>query len=141
VLTALAEDLRRRGKVDLTEAFGAPPAQEGGVEVGVTRRGKATKIMAMADHHGLPVAVWTASAERHETKLVHQTLDARFVKPLPKKLIGVRAYDSNILDAELAARGVEMVAPHHRTRTPRRRPARLYAAIAAAGMSSGCSLG
>lgn len=51
------------------------------------------------------------------------------MKPLPKKLIGDRAYDSNALDAELAAKGVEMIAPHHRTRkakTQDGRPLRRY---------------
>lgn len=72
--------------------------------------------MAVADRHGLPVAVWTASGERHETKLVLDTLDARFVAPLPERLIGDRAYDSDGLDAQLADRGVEMIAPHNPTR-------------------------
>ena len=90
--------------------------KKGGLDVGITRRGKATKIMAVADRHGLPIAVWTASAQRHETKLVHDTLAARFVGPLPKKLIGDRAYDSDQLDAELRDYGVELIAPHNPTR-------------------------
>jgi transposase len=72
--------------------------------------------MAVADRHGLPIAVGIASGERHETKLVHETLDARFVEELPDKLIGDKAYDSDALDAQLAERGVEMIAPHNRTR-------------------------
>ena len=60
--------------------------------------------------------MWTASGERHETKLVEGTLNARFVKALPKKLIGDRAYDSDGLDAQLAERGIEMIAPHTATR-------------------------
>jgi transposase len=38
------------------------------------------------------------------------------VKPLPEKLIGDRAYDSDGLDAQLAELGVEMIAPHNPTR-------------------------
>ena len=72
--------------------------------------------MAVADRHGLPVAVGIASGQRHETKLVLDTLDARFVKELPKRLIGDRAYDSDGLDEKLAERGVEMIAPHNPTR-------------------------
>jgi transposase len=72
--------------------------------------------MAVADRHGLPVAVWTTSGERHEAKLVVETLNARFVEELPKKLIGDRAYDSDGLDGELARHGVEMIAPHRSTR-------------------------
>jgi hypothetical protein len=42
--------------------------------VGKTKRGKGTKIMAVADRHGLPVAVSIASASPHEVTLVTQTL-------------------------------------------------------------------
>jgi transposase len=73
--------------------------------------------MAVADRHGLPVAVGIASGQRNEQKLVVETLNARFVGPLPKKLIGDTAYDSDPLDRELASMGVEMISPHH----PRRR--------------------
>jgi transposase len=72
--------------------------------------------MAVADRHGLPIAVWTASGERHETQLVHDTLAARFVAEFPEKLVGDRAYDSDELDAELRDYGVEMIAPHNPTR-------------------------
>jgi len=73
--------------------------------------------MAVADRHGLPLSVGIASGQRNEQKLVVETLKARFVEPLPEKLIGDKAYDSDPLDAELAADGVEMISPHH----PRRR--------------------
>ena len=58
--------------------------------------------MAVADRHGLPIAVGIASGERHETNLVLDTLEGRFVNELPKKLIGDRAYDSDRLDEQLA---------------------------------------
>jgi transposase len=97
--------------------------------VGVTRRGKANKIMAVADRHGLPIAVWTASGQRHETQLVHRTLAARFVEAFPEKLIGDRAYDSDELDADLSDYGVEMIAPHNprrKTKTQDGHPLRRY---------------
>jgi len=72
--------------------------------------------MAVADRSGLPVAVGIASGERNEQKLVAETLRARFVKALPKKLIGDRAYDSDPLDAQLARQGIEMIAPNLSTR-------------------------
>ena len=43
-------------------------------------------------------------------------MNARFVDALPEKLIGDTAYDSDPLDAELAAMGVEMISPHHSRR-------------------------
>ena len=85
--------------------------------------------MAVADRHGLPIAIGIASGQRHETQLVIETLRARFLKPLPERLIGDRAYDSNGLDAELREMGVEMIAPHHCTRkqkTQDGRPLRRY---------------
>ena len=51
------------------------------------------------------------------------------MKPLPKRLIGDMAYDSNALDAELRQRRVEMIAPHNPTRkhkTQDGRPLRRY---------------
>jgi len=85
--------------------------------------------MAIADRSGLPVACGIASASPHEVTLVEETLDARFTKALPEKLIGDKAYDSNKLDAVLARRGVEMIAPHnptHTTKTQDGRPLRRY---------------
>ena len=57
-------------------------------------------------------------------------IDARFVEPLPGHLIGDKAYDSDPLDARLAERGVEMIAPHRKNRkrakTQDGRPLRRY---------------
>jgi transposase len=85
--------------------------------------------MAMADRHGLPIAIGIASGQRHETQLVVETLRNRFLKALPRRIIGDRAYDSNKLDAELSSLGVEMIAPHHPTHTKKTqdgRPLRRY---------------
>lgn len=85
--------------------------------------------MAVADRHGLPIAIGIASGERHETKLVDETLEARFLKKLPRRLIGDRAYDDDGLDARLADRGVEMIAPNKQNRcvkTQDGRPLRRY---------------
>jgi transposase len=73
--------------------------------------------MAVADGHGLPIAIGIASGQRHEAKLVVETLRQRFVCGRLLRLIGDKAYDSNILDAELDAMGVDMIAPNHVTRT------------------------
>ena len=72
--------------------------------------------MAVADRHGLPIAIGIASGERHEAKLVLETLRQRFLKKLPKRLIGDRAYDSDVLDEELRSQGIEMIAPHRSNR-------------------------
>ena len=73
--------------------------------------------MAITDRHGLPIAVGIASASPHEVTLVDATLDQRFVRALPERLIGDKAYDSNGLDERLRTeRGIEMIAPHLRSR-------------------------
>ncbi|MEO0853176.1 MAG: IS5 family transposase [Cyanobacteria bacterium J06648_11] len=133
ILSALAEDLRERGKVDLTEAFidgSRAGAKKRAPLVGKTRRGRATKIMAMADGNGLPLSIGIASGQRHEIKLVEDTLDACFLNELSPRLIGDKAYDSNALDERLLEeRNVELIAPHHPTRinhTQDGRPLRRY---------------
>jgi Transposase DDE domain len=73
--------------------------------------------MAVADRHGLPVAVCTESATPHEVKRVMQTLAEIFVEEPIQRLIGDNAYDSDQLDRELAETGVEMIAPHRCNRT------------------------
>jgi IS5 family transposase len=53
--------------------------------------------------------------------LVNQTLDACVLDELPQKLIGDKAYDSDVLDQELEKeRNVEFIAPH---KANRRKPA------------------
>ena len=87
------------------------------------------KIMAITDRQGRSVAVHVESATPHEVTLVHATLPDRFISQLPVRLIGDNAYESDRLDAELARHGVELIAPHRRTRTQRTqdgRPLRRY---------------
>jgi transposase len=98
--------------------------------VGPTKRGKGTKLMALADRAGLPLAMCAASASPHEVTLVAPTLDSRFVADLPQRLIGDRAYDADPLDEALLELGIEMIAPHRRGRkrpkTQDGRPLRRY---------------
>ena len=84
--------------------------------MGPTKRGKGTKIMAMADRAGLPLAIDVARASPHETTLVEPLLASGFTAALPARLIGDRAYDSDPLDAELAAWGIALIAPHRSNR-------------------------
>jgi len=89
--------------------------------VGKTKRGKGSKIMAVADRNGLPVAVCTDSASPAEVKLVAQTLEQRFIADVPERLIGDKAYDSDRLDREVLEQfGAEMIAPHREGRRPDR---------------------
>lgn len=84
--------------------------------------------MIVVDASGVPLAVHTSSASPADVKLVHDTLDASFGMDFPKRLIGDKAYDRDVLDAELAAVGVQMIAPNRRNRrkTQDGRPLRRY---------------
>jgi transposase len=85
--------------------------------------------MAVADRHGLPIAIDVASASPHEINLVRSTLDAGFLAAPPERLIGDRAYDSDPLAADLASQGIELIAPnrsHRRVKTQDGRALRRY---------------
>jgi transposase len=84
--------------------------------------------MAIADRSGLPLAAWIESASPHEVKLVEDTLNAMFIDEDPERLIGDKAYDSDKLDAKMAARGIEVISPNreNRAKTQDLRPLRRY---------------
>jgi transposase len=83
--------------------------------VGKTKRGKGSKLLAVADSNGLPLSVHTASASPYEV-LVAETLAQVFTDRPPEPLIGDRAYDSDPLDEEVAEVGIEMIVPHKNNR-------------------------
>ena len=105
--------------------------QKRGRLVGKTKRGKGTKIMGIADSHGLPLALRTESASPAEVKLVKPTLEARIVAEVPERLIGDKAYDSDRMDEQLLREyGTELIAPNkinRRVPTQDGRPLRRYA--------------
>lgn len=123
------------GRIDLDECFvdaTFAPAKGGGEEVGLTRKGKGTKMQLVVDAQGLPLAVSTAAASTGETAMVQMTLGFLDPLPPPPRLIGDKAYDSDPLDAALADLGVSMISPHRGNRRPDRvtqdgRPLRRYA--------------
>jgi transposase len=122
VLEALALDLRARGSLDVQEAFidaSFAPAKKRGSKVGKTKCGKGTKIMAVADRHGLPVAVHIESATPHEVKLAVPTLVEMVITESPQNLVGDNAYDSDKLDSELSKYGMRLISPHRSNRKNR----------------------
>lgn len=127
----LVED---RGEHRLYECFvdgTFSKAKGGGDGIGCTKAGKGVKIMVLVDARGLPVAVDTTSASPHESRLVQGLLDFMLTDELPERIVGDKAYDSDQLDDELAAEGIEMIAPHRRSRRPENatqdgRPLRRY---------------
>lgn len=119
MLEALARNMELRGDIDLSECFidgTFVVAKKRGPKVGKTKRGKGTKLMAIADAAGLPVAVHTDAASPHEVALVEAIIDETVSMGLPERLVGDRAYDSDPLDEKLAADGIELIAPHRSNR-------------------------
>ena len=74
--------------------------------------------MVLVDAQGVPVAVNTASASPHESKLVQGLFDFMLTTLTPDRLIGDKAYDSDTLDDEMAAHGTDLIAPHRSNRRP-----------------------
>jgi transposase len=120
IVKELAADLQKLGGIDLREAFidgSFVSAKKRGDAVGRTKRGKGSRIMAIADASSLPVSVCLARASPHEVTLAEMALDSLFVTGMPEKLIGDKAYDSDDLDENILKQyGVEMIAPHRRGR-------------------------
>ncbi|GIK19641.1 MAG: IS5 family transposase [Leptolyngbya sp. PLA2] len=127
----LVED---RGEYRLYECFidgTFSKAKGGGDGIGRTKAGKGVKIMVLVDARGLPVAVDTASASPHETRLVQQLFGWMLTEETPERVVGDKAYDSDALDEELAADGIELIPPHQSNRRPENvtqdgRPLRRY---------------
>ena len=133
ILERAARVVEQRGEYRLYEFFidgTFSKAKGGGDGIGSTKVGKGVKIMILVDAGGLPVAIDTAPANQHETKLVQRLFD--FVLPRAKveRVIGDKAYDSDPLDAVLKEQGVELIAAHRanrRKRTQDGRPLRRMA--------------
>jgi hypothetical protein len=60
-------------------------AEGGGDGIGCTKVGKGVEIMVLVDARGLPVAVDTAPANRHESKLVQQLFDFMLTSEPPER--------------------------------------------------------
>ena len=66
ILVDVANTLREQGALEQSESFidaMFAPAKGGGAGVGLTKRGKGVKIMAIVDREGLPLSV-TAPTRR-----------------------------------------------------------------------------
>ncbi len=144
ILAVVAESLHNEGYLDLREAFidgSFAPAKKGGAGVGTTKRGKGSKIMAIADRYGQPVAIHVDSATPHEVTLVEATLAHRLVQKTPERLIGDNAYESDQLDAELAHRALNSSRLTAATARAGRRMVARPAGIDADGRWNGCLRG
>jgi transposase len=91
--------------------------KKAGEAIGLTKRGKGSKIMLLVDGHGTPLSVLAASASLGETSLLEPLLDQGLSPREPARLIYDRALDSDIHRERLRERGIELVCPHRKNRT------------------------
>jgi transposase len=120
-LKELARHPHERGQPNPEEAFvdaTFASAKKGGFAVGATRRGKGTKIIAIAADNSLPLDVSVDSASSAECRLVEYVLAGSFLDHLPTRLIGAKAYDSDPLDRRLHEESGKQLQP------PERKPSR-----------------
>lgn len=61
-----------------------PRRRGDGDEVGLTKRGKGVKILAIVDRHGLPLSVRTHAANHHEVTLVQLSFDFYMLEAKPE---------------------------------------------------------
>jgi len=118
VLQTLVRDVKERGGLDLTECFidGTFVIAKKGAQGWEKPSGARVQSSSQWQTALVFFAVSVGSASPHEVRLVEQTLDKRWVQEKPERLIGDRAYDSDPLDARLAAQGVRLIAPHKSNR-------------------------
>jgi transposase len=88
----------------------------GGDQIGLTKMGKGSKIMALVDDKSVPVAAIATSAQPHEISLVLDTLNDCPILEKIKSIVGDKAYDSDSHDEALRAKGINLIAPHKKNR-------------------------
>ncbi len=69
--------------------------------MGLTKKGKGNKIMAICEANGLLIAMAVTSANPHESRLVDTVIDTKSLTENLPILVGDKAYDSDQLDHHL----------------------------------------
>jgi len=96
------------------------PGEKRGSAVGLTKRGKGTKLAVLVERKGVPVGVVLAAASKGETSLAIPTLQqvqAAGLEEEVSRTIADRGYDSDQLRLEFAIAGVDLIVPHRKNRT------------------------
>jgi transposase len=92
------------------------PGKKRGAEVGNTKKGKGTKIMLLVDGEGTPLGAEIASASEAECHLIEPLIGNRTCRRRPQRLLYDKAADSDPLRQRLAARNIELICPHRKSR-------------------------
>lgn len=81
-----------------------------------TKQGKGTKLTAIINGDGVPLAVDVGKVSASEVKLSESLLEQRVHSRLPRPLIYDRSANCDILRQRLDRRGIELISPHRRGR-------------------------
>jgi transposase len=91
---------------------------QGGQQIGLTRRGKGSKLMLAVEHQGVPIGGLVASAQPAEVKLAEPTLATVKVprakgrpRTRPKEAVVDKGYDNGPLLERLRRRGIKPSIP------------------------------
>ena len=84
--------------------------------MGYCHKGKGSRLMALVDANGLPISLSLHAANPHEVTLTFDLVQNCWTEELPERVIGDKAFDSDGLDEQLGACGVEMIAAHRKNR-------------------------
>ena len=87
-----------------------------GEAIGLTKRGKGTKVMILTEGNGVPVAALAADASLGEPALLEPLLEQRVIRRRPQRLIYDRALDSDEHRRRLQRLGIELICPHRKNR-------------------------
>lgn len=88
----------------------------GGNQIGNTKIGKGSKIMAIVDEESRPLAAFATSANPHEITLLADVIDDLPDGIKPSILVGDKAYDSDDHDESLRKQHIELIAAHKQNR-------------------------
>lgn len=86
----------------------------GGDELGLTRRGKGSKLQVVCDEDSLPVAWELYSASPSESRTMLETLAS--LGELPSVIVADKAYDVDALREEIRSLGGLLLVPHKKGR-------------------------
>ena len=83
--------------------------QKRGAEIGLTKRGKGTKIMLMVDAVGTPLSAFTYGANVAEVNAIETRVDLSVTGRVPNRLLYDKAADADWLRDHLDDRSVELI--------------------------------
>lgn len=119
VLDRVLRMLVQQAGADVSEVYidgSFAPAKKGGLKVGKSIKGKGSRLMLLLSKNQKPISLQVESASPHEVTFVHSLIQNRLIGPIPKCIIGDKAYDSDPLDKTLQKIGIEMIAPNRECR-------------------------